>query len=62
MLDQQAGFADAASFNGLMTGDTLVTTSEAGTTQVRWLDRKFWLSLTGRAPADSLRALVERVR
>ena len=62
VLDQQMGDADAASFNGLMPGDTLVTTSEAGTTQVRWLDRKFWLSLTGRAPADSLRALVERVR
>ena len=62
VLDQQAGEADAASVNGLMAGDTLVTTSETGTTQVRWVDRKFWLSLSGPVPADAIRALVERVR
>ena len=62
MLDQQAGDREAASFNGLMAGDTLVTTSETGTTQVRWINRKFWLSLSGSAPAETLRGLVERVR
>jgi hypothetical protein len=61
VLDQQLGAPQAASFNGLMPGDTLVSSNDS-TTQVRWVDRKFWMSLTGRAGADSLRALIERVR
>jgi len=48
---------------GLAPGDTLVTTVPGGEARVRWLDRAgLWLSLTGNVPADSLRALVRRVR
>ncbi|OGT99153.1 MAG: hypothetical protein A2085_06070 [Gemmatimonadetes bacterium GWC2_71_10] len=55
-LDADAGGA------GLLYGDTLTTTA-GGTTRIRWLDTKnFWMSLSGPLPADSLRALVERVR
>ena len=60
VLDQQLGETGGA-FNGLMAGDTLVAAGENGT-QVRWIDRKFWMSLSGSGPADSLRALVERIR
>lgn len=52
----------AAGDVGLLYGDTIVTTS-GSTTRVRWLDAKnFWMSLSGPLPADSLRALVARVR
>ena len=48
---------------GVAPGDTLVTTVPGGEARVRWLDRAgLWLSLTGNLPADSLRALVRRVR
>ncbi len=51
------------SINGLMPGDTLVTTSPDGLTRIRWIaQRKFWLSLSGRVEVDSLRALVGRIR
>jgi hypothetical protein len=30
--------------------------------RVRWIDRTFWLSLSGALPPDELRRLVERVR
>ncbi|MEK6768528.1 MAG: zf-HC2 domain-containing protein [Gemmatimonadota bacterium] len=44
-------------------GDTLVTTTPAGLTRIRWLDRKFfWLSLAGTMDVDELRLLVNRVR
>jgi hypothetical protein len=63
-LDQQPGEGPpGGSTNGLMPGDTLVTFAPSGAYQVRWLDRKgFWLSLTGTGNADSLRALVGRIR
>jgi hypothetical protein len=63
-LDQQPGETrEGASVNGLMPGDTLVTPTPSGALQVRWVDRRnCWLSLTGAASADSLRALVERIR
>jgi hypothetical protein len=61
-LDQQLGDTRTGSFNGLMQGDTLVTTGESGANRVRWVDRKFWLSLTGGVGGDSLRAMVLRVR
>jgi hypothetical protein len=42
-------------------GDTLLTSAPDGQQQLRWLDRSgFWLSLSGRVPADSLRNLAER--
>ncbi len=48
---------------GMGFGDTLLTTAPDGQRRLRWLDRTgFWLSLTGRIPADSLRQLAERVR
>jgi len=63
LLDQQPGEGAGMSVNGLMPGDTLVTPMGSGTSQVRWVDRKgFWLSLTGTAPLDSLRAMVARIR
>jgi hypothetical protein len=64
LLDQQPGDGPApVSVNGLMPGDTLVTTAPDGTAQVRWLDRKgFWLSLSGRVEAESLRVLMGRIR
>jgi len=62
VLDQQVGESPSGSFNGLMPGDTLVTALGSLGTQVRWLDRKFWLSLTGELPADSVRLFVERIR
>jgi hypothetical protein len=44
-------------------GDTVFTTAPAGQRRLRWLDRSgFWLSLTGRIPADSLRKLAGQVR
>ncbi|MEP6574027.1 MAG: zf-HC2 domain-containing protein [Gemmatimonadota bacterium] len=47
----------------LLPGDTVVSTANGGTTTVRWLDgRGFWLSLTGNIGADSVLALVKRVR
>ncbi|HWO87838.1 MAG TPA: zf-HC2 domain-containing protein [Gemmatimonadales bacterium] len=70
VLDQQPGNTRPdsangqarASVNGLMQGDTLMTT-ERGSSQVRWVDRKnFWLSLSGRVGADTLRALIQRIR
>ncbi len=62
VLEQQVGDVHTGSFAGLMQGDTLVTTTETGGTRVRWVDRKFWLSLTGNASVDSLRSLTARVR
>jgi len=63
LLDQQPGEGAGMSVNGLMPGDTLVTPTGSGASQVRWVDRKgFWLSLTGTAPLDSLRAMVARIR
>lgn len=69
ILDQQPGDSTApgraapASVNGLMRGDTLVTSTPDGGVRVRWVDRRyFWLSLTGRMNPDSLRVLVERIR
>lgn len=50
-------------FAGLAVGDTLLTVAPDGQRRARWLDGLgFWLSLSGRLPADSLRQLVERVR
>lgn len=64
VLDQQPGDTpNALSVNGLMRGDTLVTAQPEGGVRVRWVDRKsFWLSLTGAASVDSVRAMVERIR
>lgn len=62
VLDQQIGDVHTGSFNGLMQGDTLVTATDGGGTRVRWVDRKFWLSLTAALESDSLRSLVGRVR
>jgi hypothetical protein len=63
VLDQQLGDTlQGVSLNGLMPGDTLVTALGSNGSQVRWLDHKVWLSLTGGMPADSVRALVERIR
>jgi hypothetical protein len=67
VLDQQRlpPETDAATGNRaveLLYGDTVVTTT-AAMTRVRWLDAKnFWLSLSAALPADSVRALVGRVR
>jgi hypothetical protein len=62
-LDQQPGEGTGPSVNGLMPGDTLVTPTPSGGAQVRWVDRRgWWLSLTGTAPLDSLRAMVARIR
>jgi anti-sigma factor RsiW len=48
---------------GLTFGDTLSTTGPGNATRVRWLDPAgLWLSLSGSLPADSLRALLARVR
>lgn len=48
---------------GLAYGDTLHTTGPGNATRVRWLDPAgLWLSLSGTLPADSLRALLARVR
>jgi len=48
---------------GLAYGDTLHTTGPGNATRVRWLDPAgLWLSLSGSLPADSLRALLARVR
>jgi len=48
---------------GLGYGDTLVTIGPAGEARVRWLDRSgIWVSLMGNMPADSLRALLARIR
>jgi anti-sigma factor RsiW len=48
---------------GLGYGDTLVTAGPAGEARVRWLDQSgLWLSLLGNMPADSLRALLARIR
>ena len=48
---------------GLAYGDTLSTTGPGNATRVRWLDPAgLWLSLSGSMPADSLRALLARVR
>lgn len=62
VLDQQVIDSAGGSFAGLMAGDTLITTTASGSMRVRWLDRKFWLSLAGNATADSLRKLISRVR
>jgi len=43
--------------------DTLLTTSPGGQNTMRWVDQRgFWLALTARLPADSLRRLAGRVR
>lgn len=48
---------------GMGPGDTLLTTAPDGRRRLRWRERGgFWLSLTGRVPADSLRRLAGRVR
>jgi hypothetical protein len=47
---------------GMRPGDTLTSTTAAGPVRVRWIDRTFWLSLSGALPPDELRRLVERVR
>lgn len=47
---------------GMRPGDTLTTAAPNGQVRVRWIDRTFWMSLTGNLPPDSLRRLVERVR
>jgi len=48
---------------GMGFSDTLLTTAPDGQRRLRWLDRSgFWLALSGRVPADSLRQLAERVR
>jgi len=48
---------------GMALGDTLTTEAPDGQVQVRWVDReRFWLSLTANLPADSVRALIGRVR
>ena len=55
--------AATPSFAGLAVGDTLFTVAPDGQRRARWLDGLgFWLSLSGRLPADSLRQLIERVR
>ena len=64
-LDQQrlASRRAAPAGLGLAWGDTLATAGPAGGPRIRWLDRAgLWLSLTGNVPADSLRALLARVR
>ena len=63
-LDQQPGDTrpGVTSVNGLMRGDTLMTSSPEGL-RVRWVDRKnFWLSLTGPLTPEELRGVVERIR
>ncbi len=74
MLDQQrvselsdtaaaGGGARERSDVGMVYGDTLVTAGPNAQVRVRWIDRRlFWLSLTASLPADSVRALVGRVR
>jgi hypothetical protein len=62
ILDQQLADVQGGSFAGMMEGDTLVTTTASGNMRVRWMDRKFWLSLSGNASADSLRGLIAKVR
>lgn len=65
VLDQQPGDGGVtgASVNGLMRGDTLITSAPSGGLRVRWVDRKnFWLSLTGPLTPEELRTLVERIR
>ena len=48
---------------GLAYGDTLNTTGPGNAARIRWLDPAgLWLSLSGNLPADSLRALLARVR
>jgi len=48
---------------GLAWGDTLATAGPDGASRLRWLDRGgLWLSLTASLPADSLRALLGRIR
>jgi hypothetical protein len=64
-LDQQrlAPQRGALEALGLAWGDTLATAGPTGGSRLRWLDRAgLWLSLTGNVPADSLRALLGRVR
>jgi hypothetical protein len=64
-LDQQRLAAPRAAPPGLglAWGDTLATAGPTGGSRLRWLDRAgLWLSLTGNVPADSLRALLGRVR
>jgi hypothetical protein len=48
---------------GMAWGDTVATTGPGGEARLRWLDRSgLWISLSGNVPADSLRALLARVR
>ena len=48
---------------GMGPADTLLTTAPDGRRSLRWRERGgFWLSLTGRVPADSLKRLAARVR
>jgi hypothetical protein len=62
-LDQQLAEPRAGrAFNGIIAGDTLVAPTADGGSRVRWLDGKFWLSLSGPAPTNEVRALVGRVR
>lgn len=62
-LDQQLAEPRAGpAFNGIMPGDTLVAPAAGGGSRVRWLDGKFWLSLSGPLPGGEIRALVGRVR
>ena len=72
LLDQQrveavagapAGERAARAADELGPGDTVLTVAPDGWGRARWLDRGgLWLSLSGRVPADTLRALAERVR
>jgi hypothetical protein len=62
-LDQQLAEPRAGrAFNGILAGDTLVAPTSDGGSRVRWLDGKFWLSLSGPAPGNEVRGLVGRVR
>jgi hypothetical protein len=48
---------------GLAWGDTLATAGPDGESRLRWLDRDgLWLSLSAQMSADSLRALISRIR
>jgi len=48
---------------GLAWGDTVATSGPGAASRLRWLDRSgLWISLSGNVPADTLRALLARVR
>jgi anti-sigma factor RsiW len=47
---------------GLAWGDTLLSVTPEGQSRLRWLDRAgLWLSLSAGVPADSLRAVLDRI-